>query len=381
MANVSVDYQGKNKTWNVSAKKAGVSGTKSVPIAEISQRDEMLFWKWTPNSDRTTATAMLFSCLSFPKVDQVDTDKPFIFRHAVKAKTKTYTLQDCIPNGKDSMARGLSIEVDDKFFIAADAQNNNRLTLSWTGLRDNDTLWKRLQLRMRLVGASFEINADVNPIDIKKILNSESPNTIRTVWSNERLLQQTFCGLTVQPTIEVNIRDNGKGGWSASFTLTVFIDDNTIPNESLKNFLSNSLKSTDRTSSDIDALFKKSDYLKNYLNSDISQSDQAKALKFAELPRNAYRHDLKRTNDGSNGPGGAKPGQLSQKKFNEKWTRNKIEEIEADYRKKFDALTTYSRDLRKKQKDILKEIIHDLKELRRESFDVTITCGLDSIRQ
>ena len=82
-----VEFQEKTLAWKVYVKRNGVSGTITVPIAEISQKNEMLFWKWTPESNRSDATKMLFSRLTFPNLDA---DKPFMFRYAVKQRTKLF---------------------------------------------------------------------------------------------------------------------------------------------------------------------------------------------------------------------------------------------------------------------------------------------------
>lgn len=376
LANFNVDYQKKTKTWKVSEERASVTGTARIPIAEVSQQNEMLSWKWTAANTQKTATAMLFSRLSFP---EIELEKPFIFRHAVGAKTETFTLLNCIRDERDSLAKGQSLEIDDSFFLNGHSKNKNQLSLSWNGLRDNDRLWEQVKLRMRLVSQSFKLADDVNPLDIKEILNRQSPNTIKTIWTNEHLLQQNFCGLTAQPTIEVNIYNNGKGGWSASFTLKAkFIDGNKITNTSLANFLSDVLNSDNKASLDIDTLFKDHNYLKNYLSFIINQSDKRKNLKVAEDAWNILKIDTERKSDGSNGPGGALPGQLTPKEYADLWPQAKRKEVKNEYAAAAKALKNYRSNLYEEQKDILKEIIHDLEELRCESFDVTITCGLDS---
>lgn len=379
----NVEFRKENQAWTVSVKRDGISGPNRVPIAQISQKNEMLFWKWTPKSNRSDATQMLFSRLTFPNLDA---DKPFMFRYAVEAKNKTLSLQDCIPNEK-LKKKGLRLKINDSFFHATGPRNKALFNLGWEDLTSIDRLWDQLELRLRLTSQSFKLPHDANPLELKNVIGNGGFEPVECSWSNEELLRHKCYGQQLRPCLSIKYERSEGQQQTCLITLQIKsngIEENQFMGVNTRDILRNPDILNSIKTPELSALLREKT-LPAY--GDFYGAVPADLKKNWDAVNNAiqylaeYQYAKTKTDYGVIKPGSKRPtlgfiysrDELAEEYPDEnlKEEKQKVQQAILDLRDPFN-------EYKKKQNEQIKKTITDLKELRGESFDVGITCGLNA---
>ncbi len=378
-----VEFQKKTQTWTVSVKRNGVSGPTRVPIAEIGQKNEMLFWKWTPESNRSDATQMLFSRLTFPTL--LNPDKPFTFLHAVEAKNNTLSLQDCIPNEK-LKKKGLRLKINDSFFHATGPRNKALFNLGWEDLISINRLWDQLELRLRLTSQSFKLPHDANPLELKNVNGKGGFEPVECSWSNEELLRHKCYGQQLRPCLSIKYERSEGQPQACLITLQIKsngIKENQFMGVNTRDILRdpdilNSIKTPELSALLRDKTLPASVDFYGTIPADLINWDAVdNAIQYeADFQDAKTKTDFGTATSGSNRPSIGFP--YSRDELSQNFPESDLRAARQEVKQAILALIKPFNEYKKKQNEQIEKTITDLKELRGESFDVRITCGLNA---